>query len=256
MTVRRQRVRRDARLLRALALAGVLALTGCAQGDLGEISPSLTRGDMHDWVGGAALAGTNIEASPLPLTADERLLRDLAYPLIAPPYERPAPLEVAGHYGLLGPARNSAFDKADYATHLFVDGRRTPESMYARLNDDVRNDSTRLPQFFETAARVEDVDAKRGKSMFYVASLTSGERDRAVRRMRENAAIIEMVQQSLAERIEGYRFALGRLVIMAPDPQAAEVERAINSLRDRVAYYRHNPPPAYAGRERSLADAR
>jgi hypothetical protein len=256
MTGRRQRARRDARLLRALALAGMLALTGCAQGDLGEISPSLARKDMHDWIGAAALAGTNTEASPLPLTADERQLRDLGYPLIAPPYRRPQAVEVAGHYGLLRADRGVEFDKTDYATHLFVDGRRTPDSMYAQLDDDVRNDSTRLPQFFETAARVEDMDAKRGKSMFYVATLTPGERDWAVRRIRENAAIVAMVRQSLAARVAAYRFALGRLVIMAPNPQAVEVERAINSLGDRLAYYRRNPPPPFAGRERSLADAR
>jgi hypothetical protein len=256
MTGPRQRARHNARLLRALALAGILALTGCAQGDLGEISPLLARDDMHDWVGAAALSGTNTEASPLPLTADERLLRDLAYPLIAPPYERPQPLDVAGHYGLLRRDSNSAFDKTDYATHLFVDGRRTPDAMYAQLTDDVRNDGTRLPQFFETAARVADMDAKRGKSMFYVASLSPGERDWGLRRIHENAAIVETVRQSLGKRIAGYRFALGRLVIMAPNPQAVEVERAINGLRDRLAYYLHNPPPPGGGREQSLADAR
>lgn len=256
MASREERARRNAPLLRVLALVGTLALAGCAQGDLGEISPSLARNDMHDWLGAAALAGTNTEASPLPLTADERQLRDLAYPLIAPPYRRPEVVEVAGHYGLLRTDRGVAFDKTDYATHLFVDGRRTPDSMYAQLTDDVRNDSTRLPQFFETAARVEDMDAKRGKSMFYVATLSPDERDWAVRRIRENAAIVEKVRQSLAARIAAYRFALGRLVIVAPNPQAAEVERAINSLGHRLAYYRRNPPPPFAGREQSLADAR
>lgn len=206
---------------------------------------------MHDWIGAAALAGSDTQASPLPLTADERQLRDLAYPLIAPPYERPEPVEVASNYGLL---RDIRFDQTDYAAHLFVDGR-TPESMYAQLTDDVRNDITRLPQFFETAARVTDVDAKRYKSMAYVASLSPRERNDALRRIRENAAIVEMVKQSLARRIAAYRFALGRLVVMAPNREAVDIEHAINALRARLAYYLHNPPLP-SGRERSLADAR
>jgi hypothetical protein len=48
--------------------------------------------------------------------------------------------------------------------------------------------------------------------------------------------------------------ALGRLVTMAPNPQAAEAERLIGKLRDKVAYYGPHLPPPFA-REHSLADA-
>jgi hypothetical protein len=164
-------------------------------------------------------------------------------------------LEVAGHYGLLRTERRSQFDPADYATHLFVDARRSPEAMYAQLIDDVRNDITRLPQFFETAGTVLDVDHKRQKSLFYVASLTPAEHDNALRRVGENAAIVDMVRDSLARRIASYRFALGRLVAMAPNPKAAEAERLIEKLRDKAAYYGRHLPPPFA-REHSLANAR
>jgi hypothetical protein len=219
------------------------------------VSPYASREDIHDWLGFDALAGTPIAPSSFPLTADERRLRDLAYPLVAPIYPRLEPLEVAGHYGLLRTARRSKFDPTDYATHLFVDGRRSPEAMYAQLIDDVRNDITRLPQFFETAGTVLDLDHKRQKSLFYVANLSPAEHDNALRRVSENAAIVDMVQESLAQRIASYRFALGRLVTMAPNPQAAEAERLIETLRAKAASYGRHLPPPFA-REHSLADAR
>jgi hypothetical protein len=245
---------RSAVLLPALSLFGCLALAGCGHGDFGEVSPYASREDMHDWLGYDALAGTAQAPSRFPLTADERRLRDLAYPLVAPAYRRLPPLEFAGNYGLLWTERRGHFDPSDYTTHLFVDARRSPEAMYAQLIDDVRNDTTRLPQFFETAGTVLDLDRKRRKSLFYIANLSPAERDNALRRMSENAGIVDMVRESLAQRIASYRFALGRLVAMAPNPQAAEADRAIERLRERTASYRRLPPPF--ARERSLADAR
>lgn len=238
-----------------MSLVACLVLAGCGHADFGEVSPYASREDMHGWLGIDALAGTPVAPSRFPLTADERRLRDLAYPLVAPAYQRLQVVELAGNYGLLRTEGRSKFDPTDYATHLFVDGRRTPEAMYAQLIDDVRNDITRLPQFFETAGTVLDLDHKRKKSLFYVANLSPAEHDNALRRVSENAAIVDMVRDSLAQRVASYRFALGRLVTMAPNPHAAEAERLIQVLRDKAAYYgRHLPPPFV--RERSLADAR
>ena len=123
------------------------------------------------------------------------------------------------------------------------------------LTDDIRNDTTRLPQFFETAARVLDVDAKRRKCLFYVSSLSQHERDNALRRVDENATIVAMVRKSLDQRVAAYRFALERLVVMTPSPQAVQVERALNELRTKVAWYRTHMPTGWT-REPSLASAR
>jgi hypothetical protein len=54
--------------------------------------------------------------------------------------------------------------------------RRSPSAVYARLIDDIRNDTTRLSQFFETAGRVIDIDQKRQKSLAYVSPLNKAER--------------------------------------------------------------------------------
>ncbi|HVZ20761.1 MAG TPA: hypothetical protein VG871_06850, partial [Vicinamibacterales bacterium] len=126
-------------------------------------------------------------------------------------------------------------------------------SRYAVLTDDIRNDVTRLPQFFETASRVLDVDGKRRRSLFYVDSLSPGERENAVRRMDENASIVAMVRRSLDQRVAAYKFALERLVVVTPNPQAVEVERTLNGLHRKVRWYRTHLPPGWTTREQSLA---
>src|SRR5581483_11374105 len=75
------------RLLHGFLLAVSVVLTGCANGDFGEVKPILVRDDIHDWVGHDALGGRS-KPSSFELTDDERLLRDLAYPLIEPPFDR------------------------------------------------------------------------------------------------------------------------------------------------------------------------
>jgi hypothetical protein len=67
-------------LAAALCLSFILA--ACAQGDFGRISPLMKTDNMHPWL---AYDATHEPMSPLPLTPDERLLRDLAYPLIVQP---------------------------------------------------------------------------------------------------------------------------------------------------------------------------
>jgi hypothetical protein len=234
-------------------LAVLVALGGCAtQGDFGEVKPSLTRDDMHDWLSVAATAGKRTTPSDFPLTEDERALRDLAYPLIEQPYDRQRFYSIAGEYGLIGVNQRGPFDRTAYAAHLFGDQQRTATSRYAVLQDDIDNDTTRLPQFFETAGRVLDVDGKRRKSMFYVSALSGSERANAVSRMHENAAIVAMVRRSLGERASAYRYALERLVIITPDPRAVQVEQALNVLQSKIAYYRNHLPAGWV-RERSLA---
>jgi len=232
-------------------LVVLLALGGCAtQGDFGEVKRSLARDDMHDWLSREAIAGTRSRPSEFPLTQDERALRDLAYPLIEPPYDRQKFFSIAGEYGLIGRNRKP-FDRTLYAAHLFGDTSRTAVSRYAVLQDDIDNDTTRLPQFFETAARVLDIDGKRRKSMFYVSALSDSERANAIRRMDENAAIVAMVRRSLAQRASSYRFALERLVIVTPDPRAAAVEQSLTTLQAKIVSYSIHLPPSWV-REQSL----
>jgi hypothetical protein len=111
-----------------------------------------------------------------------------------------------------------------------------------------------MPQFFETASRVIDIDQKRRRSLALVSALSPAERTNAELRMRENASIVAEVRIKLTQRLSSYRFALERLVITTPSVQAADVERAINKLQAQIVRYRR--PAATWVREPSLASSR
>ncbi len=232
----------------ALVLTSVTLLAGCANYDFGEVHPVLVTDGIHDWLGRESGAPKRVPLSRFEYTDDERALRDLAYPLIEPPFDRQQWYSVAGEYGLY---RTNSANYRKYSERLESTWSRSPSSRYSQLIDDVRNDFTRLSQFFETATRVVDIDQKRQKSMSFISSLSKKEHENAVRRMRENAHVIAIVQQSLADRVASYHFALERLVIITPSPQAIEAERSIILLQKQIARYQQ-PAPTWV-REPSLA---
>jgi hypothetical protein len=240
--------------LRLVALAAFALLGGCGtpNGDFGRVQPYLVRDDIHDWIGPAAAARQGAVPSAYELTDDERELRDLAFPLIEPPYDRQRWDNVLREYGLAGNYRAAPFDRTAYVAHLLEEPRRSPASSYARLTDDIRNDITRMPQFFETAARVLDVDTKRRKSLAFVSGLSPYERANALRRVRENALVVTWVRDTLTQRASSYRFALERLVITTPSPQVADVEHTLTRLDAMIAQYHNGLPPAQRPR---MADA-
>ena len=118
-----------------IALAAFSLLAGCtANGDFGEVRPTLVSDGIHDWVGQPT--------SSFEFTDDERQLRDLAYPLIEAPYDRQQWYSVAGEYGVPISAHRNI--RSEYASRLLSTGFRSPSSRYARIIDDIRNDVTRL----------------------------------------------------------------------------------------------------------------
>jgi hypothetical protein len=224
-----------------LFLIGV-ALGGCSGGDFGRTRQDFLNDDMHRWLGGEATASIGLPASQFQLTDNERLLRDLAYPLIEPPHSRPAWKSVFGDYQPLpSPWRQDVvFDRTAYGRTLIDEPHRSHSSRYAQLMEDVRDDITRFEPFFANAVRVNDLDRKRNASLAHISELSPRERADAVARMQENSLIVQWVQQCLERRISSYRWALERLVIQAPDNMAADADRLIGELAAQTA----NPPVA------------
>jgi hypothetical protein len=234
------RLRRAKGVAVAAALFAVV-LGGCStQGDFGEVRPMLVSDGIHDWMSPTA---TGKPASQFELTDDERLLRDLGYPLIEPPYDRKQWYSVLNEYGHNAAAYRVGMTPVQYANSILSPRYRSPAGRYGKLIEDVRNDITRMPPFFDVAGRVLSIDVKRQQAMAYVPSLTPGERANALRRIRENAAIVRWTQTSLVQRCAAYRFTLGRLVIATPSPQAAEADRLIGQCEVEVGRYRIGPPP-------------
>ena len=223
----------------ALVLIGAL-LAGCSGGDFFRTRENMRSDDMHRWMGPEATGSIGMNASQFQLTDNERLLRDLAYPLVEPPLSRPAWKSVWGDYKPLpSPWRqNVIFDRTMYGRNLIDEPHRSHMSRYSVLIDDVRSDMTRFEPFYTAAARVIELDSKRSASLKLVSELSPREQADAVARMAENACIVQWVQQALERRISSYRWALERLVIQAPDGIAADADRLIKEL----AVHSANPP--------------
>jgi hypothetical protein len=225
----------------APALAGATLLGGCAlNGDFGRTRSELVTDNMHAWVGREAVGSIGGRPSKFPLTDNERRLRDLAFALIQPPYDRNRWDSVFAEYGLQGRHGIAPFDPAAYWTHLDAPHRRSEVSSYAQIVGDARNDVVRIEPFFAAAARVVDIDRRRAESLNHVAisfGLSEAEADSALSRNNENTAIIEWVCGSLNERAAGYRYALERLVVSTPSSNAVETERSLNLLQTRIAGY-------------------
>jgi hypothetical protein len=224
-----------------LLLAG-MTLGGCSGGDFGRTRQDFLNDDMHRWLGGEVTSSVGLRASQFQLTDNERLLRDLAYPLIEPPHSRPAWKTVFGDYQPLpSPWRQQVlFDRTAYGRILIDEPHRSHSSRYAQLMEDVRDDITRFEPFFASAVRVVDLDKKRNAALAHISGLSPRERDDAVARMQENSLIVQWVQQCLERRISSYRWGLERLVLQAPDNMAADADRLIGELAAQTA----NPPVA------------
>jgi hypothetical protein len=227
------------------ALAGATLLGGCAlNGDFGRARPSLVTDDMHAWVGREAVGSVGGQPSEFRLTDNERRLRDLAFALIQPPYDRNRWDSMFAEYGLEGPRDGAPFDRSAYWTHLDVAHRRSEVSSYAQIVGDARNDVVRIEPFFATVARVADVDRRRAESLGYLAGrLSDAEAGNALSRNNENVAIVDWVCRSVRERAASYRYALERLVISTPSSNAVEAERSLTLLQTRI---RGNCPDAPA----------
>jgi hypothetical protein len=230
------------RLVRALALP--LLLSACAaNGDFGRLKPGLVADDIHGWVGRDAARAVGVPVSRYPLTDEERLMRDLAYPLIEPPFDRARWYAIVNEYGVSHYFGWPEFAVEEYGARLMNRPYRSATARYSQLNTDIRSDALRIPEFFATARRVLDLDRKRAQSVRYVSGPTPDELGNATARIAENELVVGWVQRALVERSQAYCFALQRLVIATPAPMAVEAERSLTLLNTRIA---ENRPVAAA----------
>lgn len=240
--------RRRASVLPIAVLLGA-ALAGCSSiGDFGRLKPSLVNDDIHDWVGQEAAVRAGAPISLANLTDDERLLRDLAFPLIEPPFDRQRWNAVVYEYGLDHKFRRELWidDPTIYYAHLQSAFVRSSAVRYSRLSDDIRNDIVGIDPFFAVARRVIDLDRRREAMMHAVADLSPAEALNARARIGENALVIAWVEHALVERCASYRFALEHLAVVEPQAAAADVDRALTQLQQKAAANKLVVAPAFA----------
>jgi len=241
---------RRARKRQPLALLAVLLmLPACTSiGDFGRLQPAVVTDDIHSWVGQEAAARAGAPISLNNLTDDEHRLRDLAFPLIEPPYDRQRWDAVVYEYGTRHEFQRElwAEDPTAYYRRLQAAGFRSTAGRYHRLLDDIRNDVVRIGPFFDIAHRVVDLDQRRQKTMDQLPGITPPERLNALARVGENSLTIAWAHHSLAMRCAGYRFALEHLVVAEPEKAAAEAEIALANLQQQIAANQVVPEPHFA----------
>ena len=215
----------------------LVLLAGCANGDFGRVKPSLVKDDMHAWVGTEAPGRQGRPPSKFPLTDAERQLRDLAYPLIEPPYDRQRWYSVLAEYR---PQRRTSTGPIPIArpmpTKLLATPVRSQNARYARLTEDIRNDVVRVDPFFAVARYVLDMDKKRAQSLSTLRRI-----EQRMRRTTRARAWPRTLPSSTgcrnrcvhASRL--IRLALEQLVVEAPSPMAAEAERSLTLMQTRIS---------------------
>ena len=224
-------------------------LGGCTSiSDFGRLQPPLVADNIHSWVGQEAATRTGGPISLNNLTDDERTLRDLAFPLIQPPYDRIRWDAVLYEYGIKREFRRDLWvvDPTAYYRHLLAAGYRSTAGRYNQLNDDVRNDVVRTGPFFYLARRVIDADRKRLATMDILPDIAPPDRVNALARVGENNLTIAWVQASLAHRCAGT--ALRSIISSSPSLKRWQ-RKSISSLKllqQQIAANQLVPPPAFA----------
>jgi len=232
-----------------VAVVALLGLAGCSSiGDFGRLQPALVTDDIHAWVGQEAAAHAGAPISLANLTEQERTLRDLAFPLIEPPYDRSRWDSVLYEYGVKHEFQRELWtvDLTAYYRHLQAAGYRSTAGRYNKLIDDIRNDVVRIGPFFDIAHRVVELDRRREASMQYIAALSPPDRLNALARVGENSLTIAWVHHSLTQRCAGYRFALEHLVVAEPEKLAAQADVALAQLQQLIAANQLVPAPRFA----------
>ena len=231
------------------SVVALLFLPCCSSlSDLGRLQNTFVTDDIHAWVGREAAARVGAPASLDNLTDNERALRDLAFPLIEPPYDRIRWDAVLYEYGIKQQLQRDLWvvDVTAYYRHLQAAGYRSTMGRYNKLIDDIRNDVTRIGPFFDVAHRVVELDRRRGMSMNYLADIAPPDRANALARIGENDLTIAWVQYSLAQRCAGYRFALDHLVVAEPENIAVQADVALTELQQQIAGHQLVPTPRFA----------
>jgi hypothetical protein len=106
---------------------------------------------------------------------------------------------------------------------------------YNKLIDDIRSDVVRIGPFFDMAQRVVELDRRRQMSMDYLPDVGPPARANALARVGENTLTVAWVQNSLAQRCAGYRFALDHLAAAEPENIAAQADLALTQLQQQIA---------------------
>lgn len=229
----------------AIILAAVLTAPTFAA-DFGRGESRLLDRKVLPLVGSFAARFRQEPVSHFNLTDDEKLLRQQAQYLIAPPHARDWFHQIAAkvqRYRLTAPIDQYLSPDAYYA-YLRSDRFRSTAGRYNRLSADMAADAALLHPFFSRAAHVLASDGMRLRAVgmyngrdpnppVYQRPIIRQNRSlgaEAKARVHENKEIINWAERAVAFRIESYRRAISRLVIEEPTERAGLADGELQRL--------------------------
>ena len=221
---------------RAMTAGLALALLGaCTQvGDFGRPRAGAWNG-LVDTTGSFATRERGRFVLDAVLTDDEQALRDRAWRFLVPTGARAAFIDrlaqLAGAHA--APPDWRPDDPGGYYAALTDEPSRSPVSRYRTLGEDASADARLIPALAALAARVNEADAARLRSLPFARTLDDGDVRQAASRVAENRCLIAWVRLESGLRLERYRFALEHLFAEAPGPDAVAAERALAMLSAR-----------------------
>jgi hypothetical protein len=209
-----------------------LAACGYTTGDFGRPHSQYTNSSYWPIIAQAAKAWREEPQSFGGTTDDERELRDRSWHFLMPQFPQNRFDELMAQMrvdGILPPVTGTV--KEIYLNMLLsADPFRSLASRYRKLAEDVEADRVLIGEFKQIYARVVEGDRVRRRSLEHVHELTDGERADTLARIDENIALNKWVHRDLCYRIDMYRYAVERLVLMGPMREAIYAERGVNAL--------------------------
>ena len=220
-------------------LCCAVLVAGCSRptGDFGRAEPSVIHDTIMPEAGKLAARVRGEPVSEFILTDDEKLLRDLGWGLIRPPWAKDwiggTKVELARTRVL--PEKEGKVPVTLYSVFLGSEKFNSSEARFDRIAADARGDTKLVPPFCEVAARVEASDRERLAAVSRRDMLTQDTFEGANARVWENRAYIGWVAQALRFRIQAYQTATDHFEIETPSGSRLwDTNRAIKELEDVV----------------------
>lgn len=259
MTKKREPFRQSGRIAASALLAAFLVCPAAPSfgGDFGREDSGVMDRKILPLIGGFAARFREEPVSYFNLTDEEKLLRQQARHLIAPPHARDWIHAIASRiqrYRITAPLDNRLNTNAYYA-YLRSDRFRSTAGRYGRLSADMAADAALIPPFFARASQVTASDTIRieavatfgpiGDERFALQSpllrpMTTVQ-TAAYARVHENKELIDWADRAVVFRIESYRNAIERLAIEEPDARVGLADGELQRLelifkKARIAY--------------------
>jgi len=209
-----------------------LALSACTEvGDFDRPTISIRETES---ILGASTDGDAYEEqrfSDYSLTYKEERMRTIGYRLIQPLGFQPRYRDqiTAARYTRAIAAERPLSDGDRYYESLRDNHRRYEDALWNKLISDIQNDEISALRFVTTAEKVLQQDAERIATVNSRTTTLPDEKEMFTR-IEENTWFIELVTNSLADRMRAYRYAIERAKLEAPSDKVFDAQSRIADL--------------------------